>query len=157
MVEVKFSNLNSAQLHILADAVGEMENLGNPEVVAPKTVEPKAIQPKAIQPKAIQPKEENKQTKKEEVKTDAPKKEEVKTEAAKKEAPKTITKAEARELVNAKITKAIDTPSASKIRGENNKAIKEKLAEYDVKGISDLTGDQIQEFKDFVNTLQDVK
>ena len=147
MVEVKFSNLNSAQLHILADAVGEMENLGNPEVVAPKTVEPKAIQPK----------EENKQTKKEEVKTEAAKKEEVKTEAAKKEAPKTITKAEARELVNAKITKAIDTPTSTKIRGENNKAIKEKLAEYDVKGISDLTGDQIQEFKDFVNTLQDVK
>lgn len=149
MVEVKFSNLNSAQLHILADAVGEMENLGNPELVVPKTVEPKATQP-------TQPKAETKQPEKVAPKTETPKKEDVKTELP-KEQPKTITKAEARELVNSKITKAIDTPTASKIRGENNKAIKEKLAEYDVKGISDLTGDQIQEFKDFVNTLQDVK
>lgn len=147
MVEIKFSNLNSAQLHILADAVGAMENLGNPEAVALKTVEPKATQPKA----------EIKQTEKVALKTEATKKEEVKTEVPQKEEPKTITKAEARELVNSKITKAIDTPTATKIRGENNKAIKEKLAEYDVKGISDLTGDQIQEFKDFLNTLQDVK
>ena len=146
MVEVKFSNLNSAQLHILADAVGEMENLGNPELV--QKTENKVTKPAPV--KNIEPvKKESAPTLIEKEIESAPKP--VKVEI------KTITKSEARELVNAKITKAIDTPAATKLRGENNKAIKEKLAEYDVKGISDLTGDQIQEFKDFVNTLQDVK
>lgn len=152
MVEVKFSNLNSAQLHILADAVGEMENLGNPELVQ-KTEKKESKESKVTKPapiKKIEPvKEES---------APAPIEKEIESEPKPvKVEVKTITKSEARELVNAKITKAIDSPSAAKIRGENNKAIKEKLAEYDVKGISDLTGDQIQEFKDFVNTLQDVK
>lgn len=151
MVEVKFSNLNSAQLHILADAVGEMENLGNPELVQKtEKTESKVTKPAPI--KKIEP------VKEESTPTPAPIEKEVESDPKQvKVEVKTITKSEARELVNAKITKAIDTPTAAKLRGENNKAIKEKLAEYDVKGISDLTGDQIQEFKDFVNTLQDVK
>ena len=154
MVEVKFSNLNSAQLHILADAVGEMENLGNPELVQKTENKVTKPAPSPSQVKNIEPVKEEIAT----TSTPTPAEKEVKSDPKPvKVEVKTITKSEARELVNSKITKAIDTPTATKIRGENNKAIKEKLAEYGVKGISDLTGDQIQEFKDYVNTLQDVK